>query len=115
MDVIATLKLQREALIKAEMALRFAGHDEAAREVASAIAPLDFKPAGKAPAMMLITGRARCSCDNGEVVAESIAVPYDIDEARFTWMCKRLLDNLRAEVSAHLLKQGHTPVGTTQR
>lgn len=110
MDVIATLELQRQALIKAERALHMAGRPDLAREIESATTPLDFKAVGKLPAMMLITGRARCSCDNAEVVAESIGVPYDIDDEHFAWMCKRLLRHLRAEVSAHILKQGHGEV-----
>lgn len=59
------------------------------------------------PGMLLITGRARCNCENGEVVNETIAVSYEIEEGRFVILCKALLANLRAEVDAHLLKQGH--------
>lgn len=107
MDVVATLEMQASALREAEMRLLRFGDREGAERMQAAQEPLEFAARGKEPAMLLITGRARCSCDNAEVVTESVTIRYDTPDDEAGWIMKRLLRNLRAEVSAHILQQGH--------
>lgn len=107
MDLIETLRVQQTALVQAEERLLRMGDRAGAEVVRKAYEPIDFPTDGKRPQMLLITGRARCNCENGEIVAESIALPYAISQPMFNHLCTVLLHNLRAEVDAHILKQGH--------
>lgn len=62
------------------------------------------KPVGL-PKCFMFQGRVRCDCDAGEILTESVILPWDTPREHVHWMVDKMLDSMKAEAQQHLTKQ----------
>lgn len=62
------------------------------------------KPAGL-PKMFLVSLRVQCECDNAEVLTETIAMPWDMEEEHAVYMISEAMRVMKAEANSHLARR----------
>lgn len=60
------------------------------------------------PKMFMFSGRVKCDCDVGEVLTETIAMPWDTPREHVHWLVDKLLDRMKSEAQQHLTRRGET-------